>query len=78
MNKFRQIIMCIDHGISFSWSFGGINAPEQPNDNLMAIVQGMDEGKIGYHLQVFTCRHLYNNDLKITFIIEGDVTKIYY
>lgn len=70
--------MCIDHGLSFSWNFNGIHAPEPPNDNLMAIVEGMDEGKIGYHLQHFACRHLYNDKLKITFMVESNQIKIYY
>lgn len=63
-------------GASFSWNYNGIQEAK-PTD-LRAITTIDNEGEIGFNLQVFAARHLYNEDLRITFIQENGEIKIYF
>jgi hypothetical protein len=78
MTKFQQIFNALESGASFSWGFDGIENPEQPKDNLQCVCNLSEQGKIGYHVQVFISRALYYENLKITFIQEDGNIKIYY
>ena len=78
MTKFQQIFNALEGGASFSWGFDGVGLPDEPNDNLQCICDVSEQGKIGYHVQVFIARALYYENLKITFIqLDGHI-KIYY
>jgi len=78
MTKFNQIMKTIGDGISFSWSFSGMDAPEPPKDNLQAICDADEEAIIGYHTQVYLARALYFENLKITYLHDGGKLKIFY
>jgi hypothetical protein len=76
MNKFNQIMGALKLGASFSWNYNGIQEA-QPTD-LRAVTTIDNEAEIGFNLQLFAARHLYNEDLRITFIQENGEIKIYF
>ena len=76
MNKFNQIMGELNLGDSFSWNYNCIQDPQQTD--VRAITTIDNESEIGFNLQIFAARHLYNEDLKITFIQDNGEIKIYF
>ncbi len=76
MNKFNQITRAVSQGESIGFDFNGISAPE-PTD-LQCICAKDDYPRIGWHLQEFIKRALYDDTNKISFVVDGDDVKIFY
>lgn len=76
-STFQQIMDAIDEGKKFSWNFQGLTGFRN-TDRLVHVIPEPNEASIGWILQQFCIKALYDADLVISFEQSPEGLKIYY
>lgn len=76
-STFQQVMDAIDSGVPFSWDFNGISAFKN-TERLVHVIPEPNEASIGWILQQFCIKALYDATLSISFEQSADGLKIYY
>jgi hypothetical protein len=76
-STFQQVMDAINNGEKFSWNFNGLTAFRN-TDRLVHEIPNPTEASIGWILQEFCVKALYDADLLISFEPSPEGLKIYY
>lgn len=76
-STFQQIMDAIDEGKKFSWNFQGLTGFRN-TDRLVHVIPEPNEASIGWILQQFCIKALYDAELVISFEQSPEGLKIYY
>lgn len=76
-STFQQVMDAIESGTPFSWNFRGLTGFRN-TDRLVHVIPEPNEASIGWILQQFCIKALYDAELVISFEQSPEGLKIYY
>lgn len=76
-SKFEEVMDAISSVEKFSWNFNGITGFRN-TDRLVHVIPNPNEASIGWIMQQFCNRALYDSSLLISFESSPEGLKIYY
>ena len=76
MSKYEQVLRAIRTGMRFSWNLDGIDAFKEAK-KVHTLTEPLD-GAIGWLLQEFAKKAIYNPDLFISFEPTAEGINVYY
>ena len=76
-STFQQIMDAINEGKKFSWNFQGLTGFRN-TDRLVHVIPNPSEASVGWILQQFCVKALYDAELVISFEPSDEGLKIYY
>jgi len=77
MSKHNEVLAAINSGMRFSWNLDGIH-PFQPQGEPVHTLEKVEEAAIGWILQSFASKALYNNEITLSFEPTPQGLNVYY
>ena len=77
MSKHAEVIAALKSGMKFSWNLDGIH-PFEPQGEVVHTIATVEEAAIGWVMQSFAPRALYNSNLSLSFEPTPSGINVYY